>query len=159
VFIRPDTERRAGAHILTARTFLPLDIDRVFDFFADAANLGRITPPELQFETLTPAPIDMSAGTLIDYRLRLFGVPFRWQTEILSWNPPHSFTDSQQKGPYREWVHTHHFGQVEGGIEMTDEVRFRLPLYPVGDLAMPIVRMQLRRIFSYRRQRIAALLT
>lgn len=158
VLISRDPKEAGGTWRLFARAVLPHESERVFQFFADAANLGRITPPELGFEILTPAPIHMQAGTLIDYRLRLFGVPFRWQTEISSWDPPRSFTDTQIRGPYREWIHTHRFRQVEGGTEMSDDVRFRLPLDPLSRCALPIVRWQLGRIFAYRQQRIVALL-
>jgi ligand-binding SRPBCC domain-containing protein len=145
-------------HILRATQRLPLSREEVFDFFAAAANLERITPPELQFHIVTPLPITMQLGTLIEYRLSLFGVPFNWLTRICRWNPPHEFVDEQLRGPYRLWVHTHRF-QSEGGItRMEDEVHYQLPFFPVGELAFPLVRRQLKRIFAFRRQAISRLL-
>lgn len=140
---------------------LTLDLGRreVFDFFADAGNLELITPPELNFEIATPRPITIAQGTLIDYRLRLYGVPMGWRTEISTWDPPHRFVDRQIKGPYRQWIHTHTFtdlGRSKTLIE--DEVRYRLPLEPLGDLAHFLVRLQLDHIFNYRQEIVAKLL-
>ncbi|HSM52141.1 MAG TPA: SRPBCC family protein [Thermoanaerobaculia bacterium] len=139
--------------VLRARQTLAQPLERVFPFFADAANLGRITPPELGFEILSPQPIAMAAGALIDYRIRLWGLPLAWRTEITRWEPPHLFEDVQLKGPYRQWIHRHTFTPLPGDRTlMEDEVRYRLPLAPLGDLALPLVRRQLARIFAHRRR-------
>ncbi len=142
-------------HTLRTVTVLPLPKKDLFPFFADAGNLQRITPPELGFRILTPLPIEMKEGALIDYRLRLWGVPFRWRTCITRWEPDECFVDEQIRGPYKLWHHTHRFRDVAAGTEMEDEVRYSLPLSPLGDVALPLVRRQLERIFSYRQEEIS----
>jgi ligand-binding SRPBCC domain-containing protein len=141
-------------HDLHTRLELPLPIDEVFAFFAEAQNLERITPPELRFEILTEMPISMGRGTLLAYRLGLFGVPFRWRTRIAAWDPPHGFIDLQLSGPYALWEHTHVFAATGSGTLIDDHVRYRLPLSPLGDVAYPLVKRQLARIFAYRRQAV-----
>ena len=149
----------SGAWILRARQTLQRSRDRLFPFFADAANLGRITPPEENFEITTRTPIVMRVGTLIDYQIRTWGIPMRWRTEITEWNPPVEFVDIQLRGPYAEWIHRHRFIALgDSTTLMEDVVRFRLPLGRLGAVAGPVVRRQLRRIFAYRRTAVSALL-
>ncbi|MBC2595072.1 SRPBCC family protein [Ruficoccus amylovorans] len=145
-------------HRLHAELELPLPVERVFSFFADARNLQRITPDNLGFEILTPEPITMCPGTLIDYRLRISGFPMRWRTRIPVWNPPHHFVDEQLAGPYKSWVHHHHFESFDGGTRIIDDVTYELPLTPLGDLAYPLIRRRVEAIFSYRNTAIPALL-
>ncbi len=137
-------------HLLRTEAILPRPRDEVFAFFADAANLQRITPPELRFQILSPLPIAMREGAEIRYQLQLFRVPFRWRTRITRWEPEHCFVDFQESGPYKLWEHTHTFEDVPEGTRMVDEVRYALPFTPLGDLAHPIVRRQLDRIFTFR---------
>lgn len=147
-----------GNHVFETESFIPKPREAVFEFFAAAENLERITPPELAFRILSPTPIDVVQGRLIDYRLRLFGVPFHWRTRITVWEPPHRFVDEQLRGPYRTWLHLHTFEDADGGTRMSDRVRYRLPLGPAGALALPIVRAQITRIFRYRASAIHELL-
>lgn len=134
---------------LTAEQLLPGRLAEVFPFFAEARNLERITPPWLRFEVLTPGPIDMRPGALIDYRLRWRGVPLRWRTEIEAWEPPHRFVDRQLRGPYLLWRHEHRFVEQGGQTLASDRVDYAAPGgRPVHRL---IVDRDVRRIFSYRR--------
>ena len=147
-------------HTFHTSMCLPLTRDTVFAFFAEATNLARITPPDLEFEMLTLPPIHLSAGTCINYRLHLFGVPFSWQSQIQRWNPPEAFVDTQLRGPYKLWVHTHRFHAQHGVTCIEDDVQYALPYWPFGELVYPLVRLQLSRIFRYRQQAIrASLLT
>lgn len=140
------------SHYLRRRVVVGHPMAEVFDFFAAAENLERITPPELNFRIMTPTPIAIAQGVVIDYRLRLFGIGFGWKTLISTWEPPFVFVDEQQRGPYRRWVHTHRFSEVEGGTLMEDVVEYQLPLWPIGEIALPLVRRQIGRIFDYREQ-------
>ena len=128
----------------------------VFAFFADAANLERITPGFLRFRIATPQPITIAEGTLIDYRLSLFGIPFGWRTRIERFEPSSCFVDTSLKGPYRVWNHTHTFSDAPGGTRMTDRVVYALPFGPLGMLAHAVmVRRMLGAIFDFRARTIA----
>jgi hypothetical protein len=135
--------------------WLPRPRTEVFPFFAEARNLEAITPPWLRFEVLTPAPIELRAGAVIDYRIRVHGIPIRWRTEIAEWQPPHRFVDVQVRGPYTLWRHTHTFEERDGGTLCADHVRYR----PRGGALLNwlFVRRDVERIFQYRRQRLTAL--
>ena len=141
-------------HHLKSSITLPLGLEEAFAFFADASNLEKITPPELCFQILTPQPIEITEGTEIDYRLRLYGVPLKWRSRITSWSPPHRFVDEQIEGPYRLWVHIHRFREQNGSTTIMDEVRYQLPFWPVGEVVYPLVSGQIRRIFRFRKQAI-----
>ena len=141
-------------HYLKMETFVPGEIEEIFAFFSNAQNLELITPPELNFSIISPLPIVMQKGTLIDYRIRLLGFTFHWKTLISKWEPRKNFIDEQLKGPYAKWIHTHIFEPKEDGVSIKDEVQYRLPLFPFGEIMFPIVRLQLKRIFEYRSSRI-----
>ena len=132
---------------------VPAPLDAVFPFFADAANLERLTPPWLRFRILTPLPILMQQGTLIDYRLRLRGVPVRWRSEITAWEPPYRFVDEQRRGPYQRWIHEHLFSAVDGGTLVEDHVQYRVLFGSLVDRWL--VRPDLERIFDYRHEQLA----
>lgn len=136
------------ARELKTELYLPTTPEHVFPFFADPANLGRITPPWLHFQLLTPEPIEMRVGTLIDYRIRVHGVPIRWRTRISAWNPPFHFQDEQIRGPYRLWTHDHQFTPHQGGTLATDCVRY----VPLGGALVDwlFVRRDIQTIFAYR---------
>lgn len=145
-------------YLLERRQVLRRDLDEVFAFFADARNLVEITPPFLDFEITTQAPIEMRSGALIDYRIKLFGVPVRWRTEIESFDPGVSFVDRQLRGPYRWWRHTHTFTRVPEGTLMCDEVDYDVGFGPLGSVARALfVRRTLQKIFDYRAAVVAKL--
>jgi len=144
-----------GAFTLTSEQWLPRVLPEVFTFFADAGNLDALTPGWLRFEILTPHPVTMHVGALIDYRLRLRGLPIRWQSEISEWSPPHRFVDEQRHGPYRLWHHTHTFEARDGGTVVRDIVRYDVPGGAVVNALF--VQRDLRKIFAHRQQRLGEL--
>ena len=147
-------------HVLRREQHLEGSPEEVFPFFADARNLEAITPPLLGFRVVTPEPIVMRVGTFIQYRLRLHGVPVRWDTTIQDWSPPHRFVDVQVRGPYALWHHTHEFVPISGARTlMTDTVRYAVGFGPLGELARrALVRRDLEAIFAFRAERVPALL-
>ena len=146
-------------HILKRELTIDLPRDEVFDFFSKAENLERITPPELNFHITTPSPIEMREGALIEYRISLHGIPLKWRTLISKWDPPNEFVDEQLSGPYKQWIHRHTFTELGPTRTLIgDEVRYRLPLEPLGDLAHFIVVRQLDGIFNHRSKVVTELL-
>jgi ligand-binding SRPBCC domain-containing protein len=146
-------------HFLKRTLTLDLPRERVFAFFADAGNLERITPPELNFHIITPQPIDIKKGALIDYKLKLRGFPLTWRTVISVWNPPVEFVDEALKAPYKQWIHRHTFTTLpDGGTQIGDEVRYRLPFEPLGDIGHFLVKKELDYIFDYRNRAVADIL-
>jgi ligand-binding SRPBCC domain-containing protein len=142
--------------VLERRQVVSVDVDEAFAFFADAWNLEAITPPWLRFRILE-APLTLQRGSLLAYRLQLFGLPIRWRTEITEWRPPFGFTDVQRAGPYRRWEHTHRLRRVDGGTEIYDHVLYRLPYEPLAGLVAPVtVNRWLPAIFDYRAGQIDA---
>jgi len=137
-------------HQLQTKQWLPQPRQRVFEFFADPRNLQRITPPWLSFEILTPPDIEIAGGAVLDYRLRLRGIPLRWQSEIAVWEPPHRFVDRQTRGPYSLWVHEHTFTENQTGTIIGDRVEYSVP---GGALVHKfLVAPDLEKIFQYRRR-------
>lgn len=133
---------------IESELWLPRPRAEVFAFFANAANLEALTPPWVHFHIVNPH-IVIERGVLIDYRLRIHGVPLRWQSEISRWEPPAAFVDEQRKGPYRRWVHTHTFTEERGGTRVSDSVEFDVPF---GWLVGGFVMRDVRAIFAFRQQ-------
>jgi ligand-binding SRPBCC domain-containing protein len=145
-------------HTLQREQVVPAAPAAVFSFFGAALNLEAITPPFLRFAVVTPEPIEMRVGTLIQYRLRLHGLSIRWLTSIQAWDPGRRFVDVQVRGPYALWHHNHEFEPHPDGTLMRDVVRYALPLGPLGELAhRAVVQGDLREIFAFRARTISAL--
>ncbi len=135
--------------------WLDRPLGELFPFFADARNLGRITPPWLRFEVLNPGQITMQVGTVIDYRIRWRGLPLRWRSEISVWEPPFRFVDRQVRGPYRVWHHEHRFIERDGGSEISDRVTYAV--WGGSLVERLLVRRDVTAIFAYRARRMAEL--
>jgi ligand-binding SRPBCC domain-containing protein len=124
-------------------------IDEVFEFFSNAVNLELLTSPWLQFQIVTPQPVTMAAGTLIEYRIHWHFIRMRWISEIVEWSPPTRFVDIELKGPYKMWHHTHSFVADRYGTTIRDDIRYALPLGILGVIANWLsVRRDLERIFD-----------
>lgn len=147
---------KAGEEVFYAEQFVPAPPEKIFSFFQDAHNLEKITPPTLNFHIERVSTPEVKQGTLIDYRLKIHGVPAVWKTEIDEWQPPYKFVDNQLRGPYRLWHHTHEFRPFCGGTLLVDRVRYRLPMGYVGWLmGAKFVRQDVENIFAFRRKWIS----
>jgi hypothetical protein len=138
-------------HELLMEQWVPRPIEEVFAFFSDVKNLELLTPPHLHFKVLGSSTNSLQAGTLIDYKLQLHGIPFHWQSLIGEWRPVTHFSDTQMRGPYKKWHHTHTFIEQDGGTLIRDHALYRLPFGVPGDaVAYPFVKKDLEKIFGYR---------
>jgi len=145
--------------LLVREQRVALPIEQTFEIYADAFNLEVITPPFLRFRVVSPAPVLMGVGTLIEYRLRLHGIPVRWLTRIEEWEPPLRFVDRQVSGPYALWHHTHEFETDGDATLIRDRVRYRIGFGPIGSLALRLlVRRDVEGIFDYRRAAMSELI-
>lgn len=147
----PTIERQSRIWRLTMSQWLAKPPQELFEFFGDAYNLEKITPSLLSFKVLTPKPIEMKPGTLIDYKLKVRGLPIKWTTKITAWDPPHRFCDTQLKGPYKQWVHIHTFTPEDGGTRCDDIVEYA----PLGGPLAPLinklfVQRDVQQIFAHR---------
>lgn len=141
-------------------TILNSKIDKVFNFFCKAENLQKLTPQSLEFRILSEIPIEMKKGAVIDYKIKLYGISVKWKTEITAWNPPFEFEDTQLKGPYKLWKHSHIFKDLGEKTEMTDIVEYNPKGWPFNSLLNHFfVRKEVEKIFSYREEKILSVFT
>ena len=147
--------KKSGDHYLNVKQWLPVGIDAVWEFCSSPRNLERITPGWLRFQVDRCSSEAIGAGSVIDYSLKLHGVPVRWRSEISSWQLNESFSDTQLKGPYRRWFHRHLFAPLAGGVLIEDRVEFALPIWPLSGVVLPWVRGDLEKIFAFRKQAMA----
>jgi len=150
--IAPCKDRKGHWKIISA-IWVPYNIDEVFNFFSNAENLEILTPPWLKFRITSKRPIAMEEGTLIDYKLRVHGLPISWRSKITKWEPPYAFQDNQVVGPYKTWEHVHLFEEKGGGTRVIDKVTYR----PLGGALANwlMVKRDLTRIFSYRQDQLS----
>lgn len=147
-----------ATHAFVAEQFIEKPLNEVFDFFSQAQNLEKISPPFLKFQVQSQSTPAIEEGTVIQYRLKVRGIPAKWRSRILDWKPPYEFSDLQEVGPYKYWYHTHSFSSVPGGTLIRDWVRYGLPMAPLGDwVAQKYVRSEIQQIFDYRQKVIGEL--
>jgi ligand-binding SRPBCC domain-containing protein len=140
---------------LERTTVVPAPLDAVFPFFSDPNNLARLTPPEMRFRIVDAPDRPLREGDRMRYTIRLFGFPVSWTTRITSWEPGRGFSDCQERGPYRSWIHHHAFRAVPGGVEMRDRIDYALPFGIAGRIAHALwVKRALRKIFDFRERAI-----
>ena len=145
--------RKPKIYTFKQEQFVKSDMETVFEFFSRPENLEKITPHAMSFNIMTPRPIEMKEGSIIDYTVKIFGIPTRWRTIITSYKRNESFVDEQLKGPYSYWHHKHSFESVEGGINIIDEINYVLPLEAFRSIVHALfILPQLKKIFTFRFQ-------
>lgn len=132
--------------------FIDKPLETVFHFFSKPENLEQMTPKNLSFKILTPKPIKMEKGALIDYTIRIVVIPIHWRSYVSKYYPPYEFVDEQVKGPYAFWHHTHTFKEVDGGVEIKDRVKYAIPMGILGRFIHAIyIKNDLKKIFTHRK--------
>lgn len=146
----PTITREGKEYILQSRIRVPGKLPDIFKFFSNPLNLKKLTPAKLQFEVLTPEPIEMGVGTILDYKMKIYGFPVYWRTRITEWDPPVVFADLQERGPYKQWIHEHRFFDEGDTTMMQDTVRYRVR---GGALVHSlVVKRDVLKIFGYRKK-------
>lgn len=137
---------------INTKQIIKRPLDDVFEFFSRPENLEKITPKNLAFKILTPKPLVMKQGAVIDYTIKLFKMPIHWRTLITSYEPNHMFVDEQMKGPYSLWHHTHIFKETDEGVEILDNVVYAIPFGIIGRILHYLwIKRDLKNIFEYRK--------
>ena len=154
----PGTKREPATTRFEASEKIPASPLEVFDFYSNAANLRALAPPELQLQVVTPLPIEMRRGSVVEYALKVHGLRVGWKTCITKWLPPSCFTDVQLRGPYIMWRHDHDFEPRSDGVVVRDAIEYVLPFAPFSNVALPMVRGDMRRVFDYRSTQLSRLL-
>ena len=145
--------RQPKIYSFSKEQFVPSDMETVFEFFSRPENLEKITPAAMGFNIITPKPVEMKDGAIIDYTVKILGVPIRWRTMITSYKKNEYFVDEQLKGPYSYWHHKHTFKEVDGGVLIIDEITYALPIQAFRKIVHPlIIKPQLNQIFDFRFQ-------
>lgn len=146
-------------HTLERSQFLPISLEKAWDFFATPNNLSRITPEDMSFEIVKKTSVGKIAeNDIIDYKVKPIGnFTLKWKTLISKVEEPYSFVDTQIKGPYKVWEHKHTFTKTKDGVLMHDKVKYELPLGVFGKLIHPFVRKRLVEIFDYRYTKLTQL--
>lgn len=145
---------KARVYHLERELWLPVARDEVFAFFSNPVNLELLTPEAMRLRILSPQPLTMRAGTLIDFAVQVHSIPMRWRSEITLWEPPLRFIDEQRRGPYGSWKHEHRFECRDGGTLIVDDVHYTLPLGWIpgsGLVHSLLVQPELERVFKHRR--------
>ena len=153
----PGSGRRTGTSRFAVAEKVAAAPAKVFEFFSSTANLQALTPPEMRLHMIA-APAPMRRGEIIEYELKVHGVPLRWKTLIAQWQAGEWFVDVQLRGPYLLWRHRHDFEPGADGVVVRDTIDYALPLAPLSGVALPMVRADLRRIFDYRREQMSRLI-
>lgn len=142
-------------NVYEIRFWLPSTRQRTFDFLSDVRNLDRLTPPWLRFEVLTPTPMILDVGAVVDYRLRWHGLPLRWQSAVTLWEPRRRVAYEQRRGPYRRWVHEQVCEDHDGGTLVSDRIEWSVF---GGFLARRWVAAEVRELFEHRAEAARRLL-
>jgi len=149
-----------AVHSFKTVQVIPITIEEAWDFFSSPSNLQSLTPSNIKFRIISRHHgLKMYAGQIIEYKVKpLLNIPFYWMTEITHVQEETLFIDEQRFGPFSMWHHQHHFKKVDGAVEMTDIVYYKIPGWWLGDIVNKIyVKKEVRKVFDYRGRRIKEL--
>lgn len=137
-------------------TFLPdVSAQQLWDWHQRPGAFERLLPPWAHMRVVDALPA-LEEGAMARFELARFGLRLSWQARHHDVTPGSGFTDTQVRGPFRRWVHTHRFEDAPGGANLHDRIDWDLPLPPLGRwVAGASIRRELSQMLHFRHQRTA----
>ncbi len=137
-------------NVYTKSTLIATSREELFAFHANPENIKIVTPPYIKTKLLFVSDNPLVAGSSIQLKSVRFGIPQEWLVKVTDYNAPSYFTDTQLKGPFKLFKHTHKFESSINGTILTDVVYYIPKGNFLGKLVKSFIHKELVKMFDYR---------